>query len=155
MVRFLICLFMLVSASAQAQRSRLYNPAADAAKDVAALLVRAKGENKNVLLQIGNNGCVMCYRFNAFVQTDTALKKLAEKNYIIYHLNHSRENKNERYLKTIGAPQRSGLPAFAVLDTTGRLLHTQSGTGLQRGNGYDTDKVKTFFMQWAPKAITF
>jgi hypothetical protein len=42
-----------------------------------------------------------------------------------------------------------------VLDTTGRLLHTQSGTGLQRGNGYDTDKVKTFFMQWAPQPSTF
>jgi hypothetical protein len=97
----------------------------------------------------------MCYRFNAFVQTDTVLKKLAEENYIIYHLNHSRENKNERYLKTIGAPQRSGLPAFAVLDTAGRLLHTQSGTGLQRGNGYDKDKVKTFFVQWARQPSTF
>jgi thioredoxin-related protein len=155
MVRFFIYLCLLASIGAQAQRPRLYNPAADAAKDVAALLVRAKEENKNVLLQIGGNGCVMCYRFNAFVQTDTALKKLAEENYIIYHLNHSRENKNERYLKTIGAPQRSGLPAFAVLDTAGQLLHTQSGTELQRGNGYDTDKVKTFFMQWAPQPPTF
>jgi thioredoxin-related protein len=155
MVRFLICLFLLASLGVQAQRPRLYNPAADAAKDVAGLLVRAKEENKNVLLQIGGNGCVMCYRFNAFVQTDTALKKLAEENYIIYHLNNSRENMNERYLKTIGAPHRSGLPVFAVLDTTGRLLHTQSGTGLQRGNGYDTDKVRTFFMQWAQQPPTF
>jgi thioredoxin-related protein len=155
MVRFLFCLCLLASINVQAQRPRLYNPAADAAKDVAALLARAKSENKNILLQIGGNSCVMCYRFNAFVQTDTALKKLAEENYITYHLNHSRENKNERYLKTIGAPQRSGLPAFAVLDATGRLLHTQSGTGLQRGNGYDTDKVKTFFMQWAPQPPTF
>jgi hypothetical protein len=55
----------------------------------------------------------------------------------------------------MGAPQRFGLPAFAVLDTAGRLLHTLSGVQLQRGNGYDAGKVKTFFLQWAPQATTF
>lgn len=149
-MRFFAPLFLLLTLSAHAGDStKLYNPAADAAKEVAQLLVKAKSENKRVLLQIGGNWCVQCYRLNAALQTDAVLKKLAAENYIVYHLNYSPENKNSAYLKTIGSPQRFGFPVLVILDSDGKRLHTQESGSLQRGNGYSFEKLNVFLTQWS------
>ena len=151
MIRFFLGIFLLLSLGAQAKDStKLYDPKADAAKDVAQLLVKARSENKRVLLQIGGNWCVMCYRLNAFIQTDTVLKKLVDENFLLYHLNYSPENKNSAYLKSIGSPQRFGFPVLVVLDSAGKPVRTQDSGGLQRGNGYSFEKVKTFLEKWGP-----
>jgi thioredoxin-related protein len=145
----LFFLLLVVRVDARAGDStKLYNPAADAGKDVAQLLVKARAEKKRVLLQVGGNWCVMCYRLNAFIQTDGVLKKLLDENYILYHLNYSPENKNAAYLKTIGSPQRFGFPVLVVLDGDGKRLQTKESGALQRGNGYGFEKVKTFLEAW-------
>lgn len=144
---FGLCFFITLNAHA-ADSTRLYNPAADAAKDVAKLVLKAKAEHKRVLLQIGGNWCVMCYRLHAFLQTDAVLKNLLAESYVVYHLNYSPENKNPAYLKTIGSPQRFGFPVLVVLDSDGKPLRTQDSGGLQQGNGYSFEKVKAFLEQW-------
>lgn len=133
--------------------TKLYHPYANAAEDVKAAVAKAKKEKKHVLIQVGGNWCVWCYRFNAFVQTDTTLKRLADDNFVIYHLNYSPENKNGSYLKKLGFPQRFGFPVLVVLDANGNRIHTQDSGLLEKGNGYDKDKVKAFFANWSPTAI--
>jgi thioredoxin-related protein len=153
-MRWITFLFLFVALQAGASDStRLYNPRADAAKDVAQLLVKAKNGKKHVLLQIGGNWCVQCYRLNAYVQTDSTLKKLLYDNYVMYHLNYSPENKNEAYLAKLGYPQRFGFPVLVVLDANGNRLHTQDGALLQKGNGYDSEKIKGFLKSWSPAAL--
>jgi thioredoxin-related protein len=150
-MRFIFCLLVLTTLHAHAGDStKLYDPRANVAKDVAELLVKAKQENKHVLLVVGGNWCIWCYKLNAFVQLDTVLKKLVAENYEVYHLNYSPENKNEAYLKTLGNPQRFGFPVLVVLDENGKQLHTQNTALLEKGNGYSFDKVKDFLLKWAP-----
>lgn len=148
-----ISLFFIVLQAQAGDSTKLYNPKADAAKDVALLLAKAKSQKKHVLLQIGGNWCVPCYRFNAFIQTDSALKNIVVNSYLVYHLNYSPENRNMGFLKTLGYPQRFGFPVLVVLDAGGNRLHTQDTGLLQRGNGYDNDKVKAFLLNWAPTAL--
>lgn len=152
---FFAFLFTLSSLISSANDStKLYNPYADVAKDVAQALAKAKKEKKQVILQIGGNWCLWCYRFNSFVKTDSILKQLVNDNYIVYHLNYSKENKNLPYLKKLGYPQRFGFPVLVVLDgETGVPIHTQDGSLLQKGNGYDTGKVKSFLRNWARGAF--
>jgi thiol:disulfide interchange protein len=153
-IRLLFAALLFFSLQTSANDStQLYNPAANAAKDVQQALMKAKKENKHVLIQIGGNWCIWCYRFNSFVQLDTALKNIMENNYVVYHLNYSPENKNLDYLKKLGYPQRFGFPVMVVLDADGNRLHTQDSALLEKGNGYDTDKVKSFFANWAPVAF--
>ncbi len=133
--------------------TRLYDPYANVEKDVAAALAKAKAENKHVLLQIGGNWCVWCYKFHSFVNRDSTLRKLLRENYIVYHLNYSKENQNLAYLKKLGSPQRFGFPTLVVLDADGRQLHTQDSGLLEKGNGYDREKVKSFLLQWSPAAL--
>ena len=149
-MRFLFFLLMLFSVRAAANDStKLYNPRANAEKDVAQLLVKAKEENKRVLLQIGGNWCLMCYRLNAVLQKDSVLKKALNDNYISYHLNYSPENKNSAYLAKLGQPQRYGFPVLVVLNADGKPLHTQNMALLLKGNGYDYEKLKTFLNKWS------
>ena len=153
-MRFLMVLFLFVSLGSYAGDStKLYNPSANVSKDVEQALARAKKEKKNVLLQVGGNWCVWCYRLNSFIQTDSLLKRLLNDNYVLYHLNYSKENKNLDYLKKLGYPQRFGFPVLIVLDANGKQLHTQDSALLEKGNGYDEEKVKSFLKNWAPGAF--
>lgn len=154
MMRLLLILALLLSQPLLANDStRLYKPAANAEKDIAALLVQAKAQKKHVLVQVGGNWCIWCYRFNAFVKTDTLLKQLVQDNYLVYHLNYSKENKNLSTLARLGFPQRFGFPVLLVLDANGQRLHTQDSSLLEKGNGYDERKVKAFLQAWSPAAF--
>ena len=154
-MKYIFILFIFMSLGAVANDStKLYNPRANAEKDVAALLVKAKQQDKHVLLQIGGNWCVMCYRLNSFILLDSSLRKLLHDNYLFYHLNYSNENKNLAYLKKLNNPQRFGFPVLVVLNGDGELLHTQNSALLQKGNGYDAEKLKAFLMNWSAGALT-
>jgi thioredoxin-related protein len=133
--------------------TKLYNPDANVARDVAALVKQAKKENKHVILMVGGNWCIWCYRFNNFLMGDTSLKNILDKNYLFYHLNYSKENKNLDYLKKLGFPQRFGFPVMIVLDGDGKQIHTQDSGLLEKEKSYDYDKVKTFLLNWTPDAL--
>jgi thioredoxin-related protein len=153
-MHFLVGLLLLFSLNSYAaDTTKLYNPKANVVKDVEQVLARAKKEKKNVLLQIGGNWCVWCYRLNSFIQTDSLLKHILNDNYVLYHLNYSKENKNLDYLKKLGYPQRFGFPVLVVMDANGKQLHTQDSALLEKGNGYDEEKVKSFLKNWAPGAF--
>jgi len=134
--------------------TKLYNPIANVAKDVAEAVKKAKQENKHVLIQVGGNWCIWCYRFNDFVESDKELKEIIEKTYVVYHLNYSKENKNLDYLKKLGFPQRFGFPVFVILNKEGQVIHTQDSGLLEDGmKSYNKDKVKTFLQNWSTEAL--
>lgn len=147
----MIALFFSLSATAN-DSTRLYKPFANVAKDIEGALAKARKENKHVLIQVGGNWCVMCYRLNSLMHSDTTLKKLMNDNYVVYHLNYSKENRNLDYLKKLGYPQRFGFPVLVVLDKNGKRIHTQDSGLLQKGNGYDAGKIKSFLKNRAPGA---
>ena len=132
---------------------KLYHPEANAKNEIEAAVEKAKKEKKNVLVQVGGNWCVWCARFNDFVEKDASLDSLVKSNYVVYHLNYSKENKNTDLLEKYKFPQRFGFPVFLVLDGKGNLLHTQSSWYLEAGKSYDKEKVTAFFNDWSVKAF--
>ena len=60
---FLLLFVIFTSVNVFAQEKKLYDPSADAEKDVAAAIKKAKAENKYVLLQGGGNWCSWCIEF--------------------------------------------------------------------------------------------
>jgi thiol:disulfide interchange protein len=130
--------------------TKLYDPKANAEKDMAVAMAKARQENKHVLIQVGGNWCYACYRFNDFLLSDPAINELLEKDYVVYHLNYSKENWNMAYLKKLGHPQTLGFPTLVVLNANGQILTRQSVTRLATGNRYDKQKVKDFLIGWRP-----
>lgn len=152
----LVSLFVLETTFAQteaASKPKLYYPEADAKSDIKKVVEQAAKEGKHVLLQIGGNWCVWCLRFNEKVTTNDTLKTALEKNFVTYHLNYSKEKKNEEILASLGYPQRFGFPVFVVLDGKGNRLHTQSSGYLESGKGHGTQQVLEFFNHWSPAAL--
>lgn len=129
-----------------------YNEAEDADVKVSELLLKAKTENKNVLMQVGGNWCIWCLRLNNFIQSDQELKQLADNNYVYYHLNWSPKNKNEKFFKKYKNPgEKKGYPVFMVLNSKGKLIHVQETGSLEEGKGYSKEKVKAFLEAWKRK----
>jgi hypothetical protein len=74
-------------------------------------------------------------------------------NYIVYHMNYSKENMNKPVLEKLGFPQRFGFPVFIVLDQKGNRLHTQNSAYLEEDKSYSKRRVLEFFDNWGPKAL--
>ncbi|RYY57220.1 MAG: thioredoxin family protein [Chitinophagaceae bacterium] len=134
---------------------RLYSPDADAAKGIDAAVAKAKASGRNVFLQVGGNWCIWCMRFNDFTTKDPQIDSLVNANYVVYHLNYSKENTNEKILAKYRFPQRFGFPVFLVLDGNGQLLHTQNSALLEdeKTKSYSRDNVIGFFRDWSPAAL--
>ena len=147
---FLLLFYLKIEAQTD---TKLYNPSANAQNDIALIIKRAKVEKKNVLIQAGGNWCSWCIEFNRFCKTDGQIDSMLNKDYIIYHLNYSPENKNLQLLAKYGYPQRFGFPVFLVLDENGNRIHTQNSSYLEQGRSYNKHKVMEFLEQWNKKAI--
>jgi thioredoxin-related protein len=133
--------------------AKLYHPGADAKAEIAQAVKKASLEHKNILLQIGGNWCVWCIRFNDLVTKDSVLNKYVRDNYIVLHVNYSKEDTNDELLAELGYPQRFGFPVFVILDDKGTRLHTQNSEYLEEGKGHSKEKVLAFFKDWSPAAI--
>src|SRR5215831_12771393 len=94
---FVTTLFIFLSATAQSKdTAHLYNVNDNAEKEIAAAIKKAKTEHKYVLIQGGGNWCSWCKRFSITVANDAKLDSIVSADFIVYHLNYSQENKNEK-----------------------------------------------------------
>ena len=148
-----VLLFSFQSFSQDMKTFNLYKPEENAEQKIAGAIKQAKAEGKHVFIQIGGNWCIWCARFNNFVTADKSIDSLVKANYVVYHLNYSKENKNEKLLAKYGFPQRFGFPVFLVLDANGKLIHTQNSGYLEEGKGYNEKTVIGFLNDWTPKVF--
>ncbi len=152
----LFILLTFISGAAFSQdmtKFKLYSPTENAEKGIAGAVKEAKEKGKHVFIQIGGNWCIWCARFNDFITTDQSIDSLVQANYIVYHLNYSKENYNAALLAKYRFPQRFGFPVFLILDGNGTLVHTQNSEYLEEGKSYNKSKVVEFFQGWTPLAL--
>lgn len=122
-----------------------YNPVEDAQKKINDLLKQAKRTNKYVILQAGGNWCSWCLLFNNFIKTNVNVNKVLKKKYLYYHLNFSKENKNEVVFKKYSPDaDKLGYPFFIVLNDAGNVVKIQESSSLEQGKGYNEAKVLAF-----------
>jgi len=135
------------------KKKEFYDPSDDAKVEIASAIKKAEIEGKHVLLQIGGNWCGWCIAFDEKVSSNDTLRTFMEKNFVVCHVNISRENMNEEVLASLGFPQRFGVPVFVILDSKGNRLHTQNSAYLEEGSGHSTSKVLEFLKHWSPVAL--
>ena len=119
-----VCIFWLVCSYSQDMKNfKMYKPEENAETEIAEAAKKARSENKNVLVQLGGNWCIWCARFIDFVAKDPQLDSLMDANYVVYHMNYSKENYNAKLLTKYRFPQRFGFPVFLVLDGDAHKLN--------------------------------
>ena len=148
----LIILGMSTQVNAQ-EKAAIYHPERNAFEQVKQAEITAKKEGKHVFLIIGGNWCRWCRMFDTFSKAELSVDSAFNVNYVVEHINYSKENKNDSLMQLLEFPQRFGFPVFVIIDTNGKRLHTQSTGYLEQGEGYDKEKVIEFLNQWTPEAM--
>jgi len=124
-------------------------------------LSKAKSEGKNVICQVGGNWCPWCLRFADFITNDTAISKVIDDNFVYIHVNYNPRKEEgaekakltNQMMDRLNNPARFGFPVFVVLDSKGKVLHTQDSSFLEEGKGYNQEKVLRFLKSWTPKSM--
>jgi thiol:disulfide interchange protein len=125
-----------------------FDPARDPAQDLEAALRIARAAGRNVLIDVGGEWCTWCHIMNRFFAANPDLRQLRDANYVWLKVNFSKENRNEAFLRRW--PAVAGYPHLFVLDSKGRLLHSQDTSALEAGKDYDYAAVRAFLVKWAP-----
>lgn len=132
-----------------ADKQEKFDPARDAAKDIAYGVSLAKKTNKRVLLDVGGEWCPWCKKLDRTFREDREIADALKAGFVVIKVNFSRENENSGVLSKY--PKINGYPHLFVLDKSGKLLHSQDTGLLETGDHHDHDKVMTFLRAWTPK----
>lgn len=148
-----ILLTIILTFSAGKLSAGAYDPKADAKKDIAEAVAKAKQENKYVFITVGGNWCRWCVLFDRFSHTNDTIRQIIDSNFIVVKVSYGEGNRNEDVLKMLDYPQRFGFPVFVILNEKGERIHTQNTAYLEQGKAYSTKKVAEFLTQWSKKTI--
>lgn len=126
-----------------------YDEAADAHKDVAAAIARAKKAHKLVLIDLGGNWCADC-RILAGTVDLPSVKPWVKKHYELVTVDVGRYTKNLDIGAAYGIARPKGVPALFVVDPrTNKLLNpTTSVTALADARSMTPQALADWLAQW-------
>ena len=150
-----------VTVNAQTALKKVYNENINPLEQIDQAVVKAKGEGKLVICQVGGNWCPWCLRFADFITKDADISNVIAENFEYIHVNYNpRKSQGQEKLEQGKALMarlnncgRFGFTVFVVLDKDGKVLHIQDSSFLEEGEGYSKEKVLRFFKNWTPKAL--
>lgn len=126
-----------------------FDPARDGAADIAAAVTEANRTGKRVLMDVGGEWCIWCHRMDEFFDEHASLRRLRDANFVMVKVNFSEENKNEALIASYGTV--AGYPHIFVLESDGKLLHSQDTGLLEDGKkSYNLGKYTAFLKTWSP-----
>ena len=149
-----------IAAEAQSM-VKVYDETIDQMEQISKAVAQADREDKFVICQVGGNWCRWCLMFADYISKDQEIKDMIDKNFVYIHVNYNPRERNDEakmkkasaMLERLGNPERFGFPVFVVLDSDGKVIHTQDSSFLEEGNGYNKSKVMRFFSNWTPEAV--
>jgi len=144
----ILTLFCLNISNAQTINKEVYNPSADAQKELNAAIIKAGTESKNIFVDVGGNWCVWCIRFYNYCKEDMEIDSIISHSYIELLINHSPENENMKVLKKLGEPNKLGFPVFLIVDKSGTVLVTQDSGYFYIDKGWNRERILEFFTKW-------
>ncbi len=139
-----VLFMMLTTARAAGSLPERFDPARDAAADVATAVAMAQAQGKRVLVDVGGDWCSWCRLLDGFFAANADARKLRDDNYVWVKVNWSPQNRNEAVLSRW--PPVHTYPHLFVLDGKGRLLHSQNISGFEddESDGYAKAKILDF-----------
>jgi thiol:disulfide interchange protein len=123
-----------------------FDPARDAAADVATAVAMAQAQGKRVLVDVGGEWCSWCHILDRFIAANADVRQLRDDHYVWVKVNFSPQNRNEALLARW--PKVKGYPHLFVLDAQGRLVHSQNTDELEADQDYDKAKVLAFLQRY-------
>ncbi len=124
-----------------------FDPNKNPFDDLKITIIKAQETKKRILLDVGGEWCIWCHKLDAFFEANKDVTEFMNEHFVVLKINYSKENKNEKFLSQY--PKIPGYPHLFVLDSDGKLLHSQDTGDLEKDGGHDRDKVLAFLKEWA------
>ncbi len=147
-MRAFLVLLALLAFSANA--APLYPDTSRASADIEAAVAQAARENKRVLVDFGGDWCTDCKILDINFHKPENAALLAKK-FVVVHVNVGDRgiDKNFDVAERYGIPLKKGVPALAVLDAKGRVVHAQKNGEFESMRSMDPKSVNDFLRRWA------
>lgn len=153
MKKLILVSLVLLAFATNSISQNVYDEKIDASKTIEEAITQAQKENKYIFAIAGGNWCKWCLMFDEYIMTNQAVNKTLTDNFILIHVNYSKQNPNLKAMEKLGYPQRFGFPVFIILNQKGERIHTQNSAHLEQGEGYSEKEVITFLNHWNKKAV--
>ena len=124
-----------------------YDPLRDPARDLQAAIAIAGPAHRRILLEVGGDWCPWCHTMDAFFNAHADLMALRNQSYVLVKVNFSQGNENKAFLGQY--PAIPGYPHIFILDSAGKLLHSEDTSELEQGDSYNLERFKAFLQKWA------
>jgi thiol:disulfide interchange protein len=131
------------------ERTNIYPANADADKEIATALARATSENRRVMLVFGANWCYDCHVLDHALHDGDAGKIVREK-YLLVHVDIGEGERNAELVKTYRIPLDKGVPAVAILDSSGKLLYSSGDGQFEAARRMMKQDLVAFLDLWKP-----
>jgi thiol:disulfide interchange protein len=127
----------------------LYPPVSRASADIEAALKQAAASGKRVLVDFGGNWCPDCKVLDINLRKPEAAA-LLEAHYVLVHVNVGDKGITDNFeiAERYGIPLKKGVPALAVLDGDGRVIHAQKSGEFESMRKVDPQAVADFLKKW-------
>ena len=128
----------------------IYDEKADAANDIRAAIRQASRSHRNIVLVFGANWCGDCHALDRAMHAPE-LASLIDRNYVVVKIDVGQFDKNLGLGDQYHVPiKEKGIPALAVLDPRGKLIHAQQQGEFADAGRMEPAAFKAFFEQWKP-----
>ena len=148
-MKTIVALLFAMTAAAGFAAEALYPETTRAKADLEQALKQAAQERKRVLVDFGGNWCGDCKVL------DINLKKpenqaVLTASYVMVHVNVGDKGITDNFdvAERFGIPLKKGVPALAVLDSSGRVLHAQKNGEFESMRRMDPKSVNEFLVKW-------
>jgi thioredoxin 1 len=137
------------SVTARPATREIYPDPAQAKTDLAAALKTAAQTHKRVLIDFGGNWCGDCQVLDIYFHNPENLPIL-DANFVLVHVNIGHMDENQDIAERYQIPLEKGVPALAVLSSTGKLLYSQKTGEFESMRRMESSAVTSFLAQWKP-----
>ncbi len=128
-------------------KQHIYSETTNPRKEIAAGLRQARLEHKRVLLSFGGDWCPDCQMLNVYLH-DGVNAPLVDKDYVVVHVWIGHKDMNLDLARQYGVPIDQGVPALAVLDAHGKVIHAQSTGEFKDMRSMNSSEVTEFLNRW-------
>jgi len=120
---------------------------ANAKADIASAITQASQQHKNIILAFGGDWCADCLVLDYYLHQPPNAQLLSN-NFILVHVDIGQMDHNVDIANKYQVPIQKGVPALAVLNSTGTLLYAQQNKEFETLSATNIQSLTEFLNRW-------
>jgi len=132
-------------------KKEIYPANADAQAEIKEAKTEAAKQGKRILLIFGANWCYDCHVLDLALHRPD-LAPVVAGSYEVVHIDTGDGHKNQELMDEYQVPRSKGIPAIAVLESSGQLLFSQKNGEFENARALTPEALLEFLNKWKPQA---